>query len=112
MVERVGDFRDVDYSVGFLMHNLVDFFSEKENWKPKDRPYVLAMLKLAAHHPDKFRRNGYTFNGVRFSQHKNDKKGKLVSCVADFGGCVPSEEKLQNYLRKQEEETAALCENK
>ena len=102
MIERVGDFRNTDFAVQFLMDNLVDFFSSNENWKPSKRPYIIAMLKLAARNPDVFRRNAYDFGGVRFSQHKRDKKGKLVSCVADFGDGVPSEEQLRTYLQSQE----------
>ena len=102
MIECVGDFRNTDFAVQFLMNNLVDFFSAKEKWKPSSRPYVIAVLKLAARHPDVFRRNAYAFDGVRFSQHKIDKKGKVVSCVADFGGGVPSEEQLRIYLQSQE----------
>ena len=39
MIERVGDFRNTDFAVQFLMNNIVDFFSRKENWKPSKRPY-------------------------------------------------------------------------
>ena len=102
MIERVGDFRNTDFAVRFLMNNLVDYFSRNENWKPSERPYIIAVLKLAARHPDVFRRNAYAFGGVRFSQLKRDKKGKVVSCVADFGGGVPSEEQLRIYLQSQE----------
>ena len=101
MIERVGDFRDTDFAVQFLMNNIIDFFSRKENWKPSARPYIIAMLQLAARHPDVFRRNAYAFRGVRFSQHKRDKKGKVVSCVADFGCGVPSEEQLRAYLQRE-----------
>ena len=101
MIERVGDFRDTDFAVQFLMNNIIDFFSRKENWKPSKRPYIIAMLQLAARHPDVFRRNAYAFGGVRFSQHKRDKKGKVVSCVADFGCGVPSEEQLRAYLQRE-----------
>ena len=109
MLERVGEFRDTDYSVRFLMNNLVDFFSDKSNWKAGERPYVLAMLKLAAMHPDKFRRNAYTFNGVRFNQHEKDKKGKVVSCMAYFGEYIPTEKDLERHRRKMEKYTTAPC---
>lgn len=112
MIERVGEFRDTDYSVRFLMNNLVDFFSDKSHWAASFRPYVIAMLKLAANHPDKFRRNAYTFDGVRFNQHEQDKKGKVVSCMAYFGDYIPSEEHHKAYVRRKEAEIAALCEKK
>lgn len=111
-MERVGDFRDTDFSVRFLMNNLVDFFSDKANWKPQERPYIIAMLKLAANHPDKFRRNAYTFDGVRFYQHQHDKKGKVVSCMAYFGDYIPTEEQLERHIRKMSAFTTALCEKK
>ena len=110
MIERVGDFRNTDFAVQFLMNNIVDFFSRKENWKPSKRPYIIAMLQLAARQPGVFRRNAYDFGGVRFSQHKRDKKGNVVSCVADFGGGVPSEEQLRAYLKR--EKTRGIAEER
>lgn len=103
MIERAGDFRNTDFSVQFLMNNLVDFFSHKENWKPLERPYVIAMLKLAARYPDLFRRNAYSFANVKFSQHKRDKKGKLISVVADFGGRTPTDKEIEDFINKEYE---------
>ena len=114
MIERVGDFRNTEFAVQFLMNNIVDFFSRKENWKTSKRPYIIAMLQLAARHPDVFRRNAYDFGGVRFSQHNRDKKGKVVSCVADFGGGVQSEEQLITYLQREKERsmTSGIAEER
>lgn len=105
MIERVGDFRNTDFSVQFLMNNLVDFFSDKGNWKPAFRPYVIATLKLGAKYADLFRRNGYSFDGIKFSQHKRDKKGKLISVVADFGKIVPTDKEIKEHIETIEKLT-------
>ena len=43
-------------------------------------------------------------------QRFKDKKGNVVSCVADFGGGVPSEEQLRAYL--QREKTRGIAEER
>lgn len=92
-IERVGEHAQEDWAVQMMATAIRDEF--KQYVTRKERPYVDALMKAVQTHPDLFRRRGYTFNGMRFSQHERDKRGKLVHCVADFGYEPPTDAQIE-----------------
>lgn len=85
-IERVGDFRDTDFAVSFMLRELSVYlqrggFLSKRNGNDV---YLLATLKAAADYSDIFRRKAYQFDDVRFCDHKRNKRGKLLTVRAYF----------------------------
>ena len=87
-IDRLGDFRDTDYAIQFMLNNLIDFLERGGHLKKKDSDdvYTIAMLKLAANNAEEFRNRAYRFDDVRFWKHEKNKKGKVIKCEAYFTG--------------------------
>lgn len=85
-IERVGDFRDTDYAVSFMLRELSVYLQRGGYLSKRDGNdvYLLATLKAAADYSDIFRRKGYTFDDIRFCNHRRDKKRRLKSVEAFF----------------------------
>ena len=92
-IERLGEHRLEEWAISIMAQNLAD---ELEHYiVKKERSYFKAIMKAISMHPELYRRSGYSTSYMRFSQHKLDKKGELVSCVADFGEGVPTDENIE-----------------
>lgn len=85
-LERVGDFRDTDYAVSFMLRELSAYLQRGGYLSKRDGNdiYALAVLKAAADMSDVFRRKAYSFADVRFCDHKRNKRGKLMAVRAYF----------------------------
>lgn len=97
-IERLGEHRLEDWAIRMMASCLGDELDRSGYLSKKDRPYAMAIFKAIEHHPDIFRRRGYSIDGIRFSQHSY-KRGKLVGVVADFNGKTPTDKDIEQYLR-------------
>lgn len=85
-IERIGDFRDADFAVSFMLRELSGLLQGGGYLSKRDGKdvYLLAILKAAADYSDIFRRKGYTFGDIRYCNHKRKKSGRLESVKAYF----------------------------
>lgn len=91
-LERLGEHSGEDWAIMMMATNLRDEL--KPFIAKKELPFFDAIFSAISRHPDLFRRRGYTIQGMRFTQHKTDKKGHLLSTVADFGVTPPTDEHI------------------
>lgn len=93
-IERVGDFRNTDYAIAFMLRELSTYLERGGYLSKRDGNdiYLLATLKAAADNPDTFRRKAYSFADVWFCDHKRDKRGKLKA-VRAFFRCFKNEKR-------------------
>ena len=96
-IERVGEHRQEDWAIQMFAVAMRDEIAP--HIAKKELPYFNALMSAVQIRPDLFRRRGYTFREMRFSQHERDKKGRLVSCVADFGYEPPTDEMIEKACK-------------
>ena len=96
-IERIGEHRGEEWAIRMMAQNLSD---ELEHYiVKKELPYFRALMNAIALHPELYRRSGYSISEMRFSQHKRDRKGKIVSCIADFGGGIPTDAQIERACK-------------
>ena len=104
-IEVVGQYAVEDWTANRVLisiwHELEagGFLSKKDD----NHIYLKACFDWAERFTDEFRRNGYTFNNLRFFNHKRDKKGKLISCEAmmPFWKAPPTDEQIETHIERQ-----------
>lgn len=103
-IEVVGQYATEDWTAQRV---LISLWHELEaggylSKKRDSHIYLKACFDWAQRFPDEFRRNGWTFNNLRFFNHKRDKKGKLVSCEAliPFWKRPPTDEEIDRYIAR------------
>ena len=96
-IERMGEHRQEDWAIQMFAVAMLDEIAP--HIAKKELPYFHALMNAVQRHPDLFRRRGFTFNGMRFSQHERDRRGKLVRCVADFGNEPPTDEMIEKACK-------------
>ena len=81
-IEIYGLHQQEDWAIRFMARELereLEPFIIK-----KELPYFRATMKAIAEEPSVYRNCGYSTRDIRFSDHKRDKRGRLLSCVAKF----------------------------
>lgn len=59
----------------------------------EEKVLASAILEHMARRPFLFRENGYSWEGVKFYNHKKNSTGKLISCEARFPNEISDKEK-------------------
>ena len=104
-IEVVGQYAVEDWTAQRMLITLWqeleagDFLSKKRD----NHIYLKACFDWAIRFTDEFRRNGWTFNNLRFFNHQRDKKGKLISCECfiPFWKAPPTDEEVDRYIERQ-----------
>ena len=81
-VEIYGLHQQEDWAIRFMARELereLEPFIIK-----KELPYFRATMEAIAEEPSVYRNCGYSTHDMRFSDHRRDKRGRLLSCVAKF----------------------------
>jgi hypothetical protein len=104
-IEVVGQYAVEDWTAQRV---LISLWNELEaggylSKKGDSHIYLKACFDWAIRFTDEFRRNGWTFNYLRFFNHKRDKKGKLISCEAlmRFWEAPPTDEQIESCIERQ-----------
>lgn len=105
-IEVVGQYAVEDWTAQRV---LISLWHELEtggclSHKGDNHIYLKACFDWAQRFTDEFRRNGYTFNHLRFFNHQRDKKGKLVSVEAmmPFWDAPPTDEQLDKHHERMQ----------
>ncbi len=95
-IERIGEHRQEEWAIRTMATNLEDDlrkFVKKGDW-----PYVEALLRHTARHPDLYRRRGYTWRDATLIAHKTTMKGRTIAVAVDFGP-VPTDAQIEHAAK-------------
>ena len=103
-IEVVGQYAVEDWTAQRVLINLWHELDGTLSKKGDMHIYLKACFDWAIRFTDEYRRNGYTFNHLRFFNHQKDKKGKLISCEAmmPFWRQPPSDEQIEKHIKRME----------